>query len=239
MGKWRSVNPVEWESRLCSFWVKNNEKICFPYSSLKSRPTHSVTSPPHLTTGALTPLYSRWAGGRKLVKWHPPVHLEIPQNRQQLTTGRLATTPPGDFPTGGLADWQTSKRACKHTSELQRLQVNSARLRGNFLKPLKKWISAEKHNLSQIITRRKIYSWLIGNAIKWSGTALVKTKYYQLSIRELEVSTCNKLSCIFQTMGWTAFIETMILGLLGRYLWIQSPSVKPLTDHMWPTFCCL
>lgn len=72
---------------LCPKWLR---KKMFPMLNMKSRPTHSLISPPHLTTVVLTPLYSCWAGGRKLVKWHPPGHLKNTPNHQKLTTGRLA-----------------------------------------------------------------------------------------------------------------------------------------------------
>lgn len=58
----RNLNP---RRAVC---VQDDRENMFPMLHMKFHPTHSLISPPHLTTGVLTLLYFCWAGGRKLVK---------------------------------------------------------------------------------------------------------------------------------------------------------------------------
>lgn len=87
----------------------------FPIINLKSHPTHSLISPPHLATVVLTALSSCWVGGRKPHEVTPTRASWNTPNHQQLTTGRLATLA-GDFPTGRLAALRCA--ACRLTEEL-------------------------------------------------------------------------------------------------------------------------
>lgn len=86
----------------------------FSILNVKSWPTHSLISPPHLTTVVLTPPYSCWAGGGKLVKGHPPASWNTPNHsswRRTASPPRLLETFP-DWLHCVLTDWLTNQQAC-------------------------------------------------------------------------------------------------------------------------------
>lgn len=103
----RSLNLGNDNPSYALLLTRTAEQICFSHTRPEISPhTHSLISPPLLDHSSLNTAVSlaELVVGSLWSDTHRG-HLEIPQNRLQLTTGRLAT-PAGDFPTG-LTDWQT------------------------------------------------------------------------------------------------------------------------------------